>query len=62
MPSKRWENQINALKQSIKNKVNELLQTLNDAVPRIPNLKAYVTEEAFYAEYKWQPQLGWAKN
>ncbi len=55
------ENQINALKQTIKNKVNELLQTLNDAVPRIPNLKAYVTEEAFYAEYKWQPQLGGQK-
>ena len=55
------ENQINQLKQTIKDKVNELLQTLNDAVPRIPNLKAYVTEEAFYAEYKWQPQLGGQK-
>ena len=55
------EDQINNLKQTIKNKVNELLQTLNDAVPRIPNLKAYVTEEAFYAEYKWQPQLGGQK-
>ncbi len=55
------ENQINDLKQAIKQKVDELLQTLNDAVPRIPNLKAYVTEEAFYAEYKWQPQLGGQK-
>jgi len=51
------EDQIADLKQQIKNKVDELLQTLNDSIPRIPNLKAYLTEEAFYAEYKWQPQL-----
>ena len=45
----------------IKDKVNELLSTLNDSIPRIPNLKSYFTEEAFYAEYKWQPQLGGTK-
>ena len=52
------QNQINDLKQMIKDKVNELLSALNDSIPRIPNLKAYLTEEAFYAEYKWQPRLG----
>nr|WP_321406552.1 hypothetical protein [uncultured Carboxylicivirga sp.] len=52
------QDQINSLKQAIKDKVNELLQALNDAIPRIPNLKTYLTEEAFYAEYKWQPELG----
>jgi len=52
------ENEINNLKQQIANKVNELLAALNDSVPRIPNLKSYVTEEAFYAEYRWQPELG----
>ena len=52
------ENQINEIKQLIKNKVNDLLSALNDSIPRIPNLKAYLTEEAFYAEYKWQPELG----
>lgn len=55
------DDQINDLKQMIKDKVNELLATINDSIPRIPNLKAYLTEEAFYAEYKWQPQLGGTK-
>ncbi|MBT3383343.1 MAG: hypothetical protein HN778_16020 [Prolixibacteraceae bacterium] len=55
------EDQIDDLKQMIKDKVNELLSTLNDSIPRIPNLKSYFTEEAFYAEYKWQPQLGGTK-
>ena len=52
------QEQIDELKQMIKDKVNELLSALNDSVPRIPNFKAYLTEEAFYAEYKWQPELG----
>jgi len=51
------ENEINSLKQTVKAKVDELVSSLNDAVPRIPNLKSYLTEEAFYAEYKWQPKL-----
>uniref|UniRef100_UPI0032179362 hypothetical protein n=1 Tax=uncultured Draconibacterium sp. TaxID=1573823 RepID=UPI0032179362 len=52
------EEQINDLKQMIKDKVNELLDALNDAVPKIPNLKAFLTEDAFHVEYKWQPELG----
>ncbi len=52
------QNQIDDLKQMIKDKVSELLSALNDSIPRIPNLKSYLTEEAFYAEYKWQPELG----
>ena len=50
--------QIDQLKQTIKSKVDELLAALNNSIPRIPNLKAYATDEAFYAEYKWQPKLG----
>ena len=52
------DDQIAEIKQSIKDKVAELLDALNNSVPRIPNLKTYFTEEAFYAEYKWQPELG----
>jgi hypothetical protein len=26
-------------------------------MPKIPNFKTYVTNEAFYAEYKWQPEF-----
>lgn len=51
------ESQLNEKKQLLKNKANELLAALNNAIPRIPNLKAYATPEAFYAEYRWQPQL-----
>lgn len=51
------ESQLNEKKQLLKNKANELLDALNNAIPRIPNLKAYATPEAFYAEYKWQPKL-----
>ncbi len=51
------DDQINTLKQTIKDKTNELLDTLNGNIPKIPNFKSYVTSEAFYAEYKWQPQF-----
>ncbi len=51
------EDQINNLKQQIKNKIQELLDALNGNVPKIPNFKVYVTPEAFYAEYKWQPEF-----
>ena len=27
------------------------------ALQKIPNLKSYITEEAAYAEYNWQPEL-----
>ena len=49
--------QINNLKQAIKDKTNELLDVLNGNIPKIPNFKTYVTTEAFYAEYKWQPEF-----
>ncbi|WP_289054527.1 hypothetical protein [Carboxylicivirga marina] len=49
--------QINALKQGIKDKTDELLNMLNGSVPKIPNFKTFVTAEAFYAEYKWQPEF-----
>ncbi|WP_423129527.1 hypothetical protein [Gaoshiqia sp. Z1-71] len=51
------ESQIQDLQQQIKNKVTELLNALNGNLPKIPNLKTYVTNEAFYAEYKWQPEF-----
>jgi len=51
------EGQIDNLKQQIKNKVQELLDALNGNVPKIPNFKVYATPEAFYAEYKWQPEF-----
>ncbi len=49
--------QIDALKQSIKDKTNALLDLLNGNIPKIPNFKTFVTAEAFYAEYKWQPEF-----
>ncbi|MCU4157425.1 hypothetical protein J1N10_15720 [Carboxylicivirga sp. A043] len=49
--------QINNLKQAIKDKTNELLDLLNGNIPKIPNFKTFVTAEAFYAEYKWQPEF-----
>jgi Sec-independent protein translocase protein TatA len=49
--------QIDALKQSIKDKTKELLDLLNGNIPKIPNFKTFVTAEAFYAEYKWQPEF-----
>lgn len=55
------ESQIAELRQAIADKVKELLDALNNSIPRMPNLKTYFTEEAFYAEYKWQPELGGKK-
>ncbi|TRX71566.1 hypothetical protein [Carboxylicivirga sp. M1479] len=49
--------QINVLKQNIKDKTDELLDMLNGNIPKIPNFKTFVTAEAFYAEYKWQPEF-----
>lgn len=49
--------EINSLKQAIKDKTQELMDTLNGNIPKIPNFKTYVTSEAFYAEYKWQPEF-----
>lgn len=49
--------QIAAAKQSISNNVKVLLEAINGNTPKIPNLKSYFTDEAAYAEYKWQPEL-----
>lgn len=48
---------IAAAKKTITEKVKELLAAMNGNIPKIPNFKSYFTEEAAYAEYKWQPQL-----
>lgn len=45
------------LKLSIRDKVKNLLDELNNNAPKIPNLKTYVTESGFVAEYKFQPQF-----
>jgi hypothetical protein len=42
---------------SIRDKVKNLLDELNNNAPKIPNLKTYVTEAGFVAEYKFQPQF-----
>jgi len=50
-------NNLNTLKSELAAKVIELLDALNGNIPKIPNFKSYVTETAFYAEYKWQPEF-----
>ncbi len=49
--------EVAAAKKKIADKVKELLDAMNGNIPKIPNLKSYFTEEAAYAEYKWQPEL-----
>lgn len=41
----------------LKAKTTQLLTALNGNIPRIPNFKTYATGEAFYAEYRWQPEM-----
>lgn len=48
---------ITQKKQALKQKADELLETLNKQTPKIPNLKTWFTTEAFYAEYKWIPEF-----
>lgn len=50
-------NNLDILKSELAAKVVELLDALNGNIPKIPNFKSYVTETAFYAEYKWQPEF-----
>ncbi len=45
------------LKQNLKDKVAELLKSLNGNMPKMPNLKVYTTDLSFFAEYKWQPEF-----
>lgn len=51
------ETQINQLKQQIGDKVKELIEVLDNSIPRMPIFKSFFTDEAYYTEYKWQPQL-----
>lgn len=48
---------IAQLKTQISQQVTALLDALNSQIPKIPNFKSWFTEEAFYAEYKWKPDL-----
>ncbi len=49
--------QAQKLKDDIAAQVKALLDTLNNSIPRIPNFKTYITEEALNVEYKWIPEL-----
>jgi gas vesicle protein len=49
--------QIEQKKVDLKSKVQELMDALNSQMPKIPNLKTWVTPEALYAEYKWIPEF-----
>lgn len=54
---KNLESQINQKKNEIKSQTDKLLKALNDQIPKVPNLKTWFTNEAFYAEYKWIPEF-----
>jgi hypothetical protein len=54
---KNLESQINQKKNEIKSQTDKLLKALNDQTPKVPNLKTWFTQEAFYAEYKWIPEF-----
>jgi hypothetical protein len=49
--------EMSGLKSQLAAKVNDLLSVLNGNIPKIPNFKAYITDKAFCAEYKWQPEF-----
>lgn len=59
---KDLEKQINDIADDIKNEVANLRKQLENCIPRIPNLKTYLTDDAFHAQYKWQPDLGGSKK
>lgn len=48
---------IDEKKALLKSKAVELLNTLNNQMPKVPNLKTWFTTEAFFAEYKWIPDF-----
>ena len=54
---KNLENAINQKKNEIKAQTDKLLKALNDQIPKVPNLKTWFTQDAFYAEYKWIPEF-----
>ena len=54
---KDLKQQIEQKKTELKSKAQELLDTINSQMPKAPNLKTWLTPEAFYAEYKWKPEF-----
>ena len=52
------EKEKNKIKSNIKSETEKLRKLIADSVPRIPNLKTYMTDDAFHVEYKWIPDLG----
>ncbi len=51
------ESLINQHKALLKDEADKLLKAISDQAPKIPNFKAWLTTEAFFAEYKWIPEL-----
>jgi hypothetical protein len=48
---------IEEKKALLKAKAVEIMNTLNNQMPKVPNLKTWFTTEAFFAEYKWIPEF-----
>ncbi|MHB9055238.1 MAG: zinc ribbon domain-containing protein [Paludibacteraceae bacterium] len=55
---KDLEKEVENIKKDIVSEVSKLRDTLDKSIPRIPNLKTYLTDDAFHVQYKWQPDLG----
>lgn len=53
--------EIKALHTAVGDKVKELMNALKGNIPRMPNFKVYTTDLSFFAEYRWQPELGGTK-
>ena len=51
------QEQIDLVKEQIKTEAVNLVNKLAEKAPKIPNLKTYITESAFFAEYKYQPEF-----
>ncbi|UMB59336.1 hypothetical protein MHL31_09610 [Lutibacter sp. A80] len=56
------QREIDLVKEEIKKEVANLINKLAERTPKIPNLKTYVTDTAFFAEYKYQPDFKGANN
>ena len=55
--AKDVSDELLAARKKITDSVKQILDAINGNTPKIPNLKSYFTEDAAYAEYKWQPEL-----
>lgn len=55
-------NEVGTIQKSILNEVTKLRNELEKSIPRVPNLKTYLTDDAFHVQYKWQPDLGQSKK